>query len=289
MSDEHDAGSGIDQQDTGQTDGDAQQQGAEDTWQVKYLPEDLRDNPNLKHQSVEALAKEHLEAQKLIGRKGVIIPQDTDPPEKWEAYYKALGRPEAPDKYAFDRPDIPEGLEYSQDFEKDYRAQAHRLGITQAQAKGLYDWFVPLTIQSSQARAESFNQGKKALEQEWGDKFEENRAAAEAAFKKFATTEDWETFFTGENPPGNDPRLVRFFHKISQAMSEDTLRGGRPAVSSKEQLQARLQEVENNPRLYSANTAEERMQQKALEAERWELNKKIHGTEPAILGQPVRV
>ena len=35
----------------------------------------------------------HLE--KLIGQKGVIRPGDNAPPEAWDSYYRALGRPDA--------------------------------------------------------------------------------------------------------------------------------------------------------------------------------------------------
>jgi hypothetical protein len=236
----------------------------EASW-LDSLPEDFeyRDDPSLSTvPDVPTLAKSYVETKKLVGRKGLIVPKDDEPEEKWDEFYGALGRPETADNYEFDRPDLPDGLDYSEDFEKDFRARAHDLGISQKQAKGLYDWFVPQTIQWSEASRESLVKAKEELETQWGDKFEANTKLAHEAFKKYAAPEDYQTMLEGPAPLGNDPRLVRIFHKVGLSMKEDKFVTGKGTASHS--IDEQIIELEKNPALYDATHPE----QKALQAKR---------------------
>lgn len=62
-----------------------------------------------------SLAKSYLEGKKLIGQK-LGIPGADSTPEAKAAFYKALGVPDAPEGYAFAKPEsLPEGVEYSEE------------------------------------------------------------------------------------------------------------------------------------------------------------------------------
>ena len=238
--------------------GEGDNQGAGDgqgqtSW-LDSLPEDFefRQDPSLATiPDVPTLAKNYVETKKLVGKKGVILPGEKDPEEKWEEVYTALGRPETPDGYEFARPDLPEGLTYAEDFEKDFRAQAHKAGLSAKQAKALYDWYVPLTMEWAKVGEAALTKAKEELASEWGDKVEENTRLAAEAFKRFASPEDYQTMFEGPTPLGNDPRLVRFFYKVGLAMQEDKFVSGK-AGGGAEDLDQQIAEVEKNPALYDA-------------------------------------
>jgi hypothetical protein len=221
------------------------------------LPEEFRTNPDLLTvPDVPTLAKNYLERGQLVGRKGVILPKDDDPPEKFEEFYAALGRPETPDKYDFARPNMPEGLQYAEDFEKDFRAQAHKLGISQKAAKGIYDWFVPLTMQWAETQRDELVKAHQDLEKDWGDKLEGNLKIVQQTFQRFADPEDFEAMFSGATPLGNNPRLARFLFKVGQAMKEDGLVSGKGAETLT--IDQQITEIEKNPHLYDATHPEQK-------------------------------
>lgn len=71
----------------------------------------------------------------------VRVPTAESPPEEWEGVFKALGRPEKPEDYAFEKPEkLPDGVEWDDARVKQFAPVAHRLGLTPAQVKGLSEW-----------------------------------------------------------------------------------------------------------------------------------------------------
>lgn len=240
---------------------------------LESLPEEFRADPNLSTiPDVPTLAKNYVETKKLVGKKGVILPGEKDPEEKWEEVYTALGRPESPDKYEFVRPELPEGLTYAEDFEKDFRAQAHKAGLNAQQAKALYDWYVPMTVEWAKAGEQALTKAKEELASEWGDKVEENTRLAAEAFKRFASPEDYQTMFEGPTPLGNDPRLVRFFYKVGLAMQEDKFVSGKPAGGA-QNIDEQIAELEKNANLFDPTHPD----QKTLQAKRDALYRQKYG------------
>src|SRR6185503_11646998 len=93
---------------TGGQSGGSSGQGATASWR-DTLPEDIRGNPTLsKYSDITNLAKAHIAAQEMIGKKGIIKPAPNSSPEEWRAFREALGVPSA-DKY--DVPQ-PKGFEF---------------------------------------------------------------------------------------------------------------------------------------------------------------------------------
>jgi len=234
-----------------------QGKGSQDTsdWR-ESLPEEYRNDPNIATiPDFTTLAKNYIETKRLVGRKGIIQPGEKDPPEKWDEFYKALGRPESPDKYEFVRPELPEGLTYAEDFEKDFREKAHKIGLTGKQARELYDWYVPLTVQWASVGREQLNKAKEELNALWGDKVEVNTRLASDTFKRFADEDDYRTMFEGPAPLGNDPRLVKLFYKVGMAMQEDKFVTGR-APGGVADIDQQIAEIERNPALYNPTAPE---------------------------------
>lgn len=135
------------------------------------LPDDLKGNANLaKLPDVAALAKEHVNAQALLGRKGMILPTEKDPPESWDGVWKAIGRPDKPDGYQFTKPEGFDG--YSDEFAGKFRDAAHKAGLSAKQAAGLHDWWVEgmkgMAGESAKAIEARDAEVAATIQKEWG-------------------------------------------------------------------------------------------------------------------------
>lgn len=179
------------------------------------LPEDIRAAPSMaKFKDPAELAKSYLEAEKLIGRKGVVVPGENATPEEVAAFRAALGVPDAPDGYGLAAPEgLPDGV-WNEDSAKAFAAKAHELGIPPAAAKGLAEWF-------AKAQAEALGAAEPwqpVLEKEWGAKFQDNLDLAQRAARQFGADEA--TLAKLASAAG-DANVMRMFHRIGAALGED--------------------------------------------------------------------
>lgn len=172
---------------------------------------------------VAGLVKEHVNLQGLIGKKGIIPPGEKDAPEAWDRFYTALGRPEKPDGYEFQKPQGFDG--YSDEFAGAYRAAAHANGLTAKQAAAMHDWFVKSTIDAEQAKGAQAAESGKALDTElrtkWGAAYDAKVAAGKRAAKAFAPADVLDKL---EASIGS-PALMEMFANIGEKMGEDGLVG----------------------------------------------------------------
>ena len=94
--------------------------------------------------------------------KGTIrIPKEGDGKEVWDQWFKAIGRPESPRDYAFEKPKLPEGMQYSEELENWFRTVAHENGISVKAAKTLFEGF---NKRSTEAYTKATEQAKTAQE-----------------------------------------------------------------------------------------------------------------------------
>jgi len=102
----------------------------------------------------KALARQTFNQEKLLGN-AIRIPKEDATPEEREAFLNKLGRPEKPDGYQLTPPkDMPEGLPYDGEFAGAFKAKAHELGLTAAQAAGLHDMYVGRMVEGYGAASE---------------------------------------------------------------------------------------------------------------------------------------
>ncbi len=115
----------------------------------------LREHPALgKYGSKNEAVKALVHAQKLIGKgpddlEGWIkVPGEKDGPDRWEALFSALGRPESADGYELPEFELPEGFDLDTSLSDDFRRKGFELGLTPQQVQGLYQWFLPLNVEA---------------------------------------------------------------------------------------------------------------------------------------------
>lgn len=181
----------------------------------------------------EDLGRAYINLEKLLGREKIPIPVDENDQEGWDRWYSAAGRPEAPDKYEFKQPELPEGLPYDKETEDHFRAWAHVNGLTKKQAANLYDGFVKTQIERHAGWAKEQQQRRAeldaSLQREYGGKLESVKMQAGSVIREFADPEFHE--FLASSQLGNDPRMIRFMAKVGAKMQGETkLKGAPPAA-----------------------------------------------------------
>lgn len=195
----------------------------------EYIPVKFWDAEK-KAPRVEDLGRSYVNLEKLLSSERVPLPQSDDDQEGWERWFRAAGRPEKPDDYSWERPDLPQDLPYDQETETAFRTWAHANGLTQRQARNLYDGYVKTQVERHKAWNEGRSKAKAdaqmALQREHGDKYDGFVNSAKAAMTKYAD-DDFRKMLD-ETGLGNDPRMIRVFGKIGQTMMGDTRVTGQP-------------------------------------------------------------
>lgn len=140
--------------------------------------------------------------------------------------YARLGRPETPESYEIQRPELPEALaptEADAVRERGFLTAMHRAGATPAAVQAAFDWYYDEAgsmLERGQAAAVEAQQGQEAeLRRAWGHDFKRNRGMAKRALREFAgrSGADRLSALMGE------AEVLRIFAKIGQRIGEDAM------------------------------------------------------------------
>ncbi len=225
---------------TPQQDGGVQSPG----W-IAQLPDDLKGNETFTgYKTVGELAKAHLDTSgkvaELEGKLAGTIPKlsENATADEKAAYLKAIGVPESPDGYEFERPAMPEGVPYNEALEKWFRDTAHKAGISAEQAKtlyGSYNQFGAEFLKSLEVqRQDTLTKGMNALKESWGNHYDDNVAVVKRVQEKIGLSDpDMKAVLTEHNLE-NDPRVIKWLLNAAPAYLDDYApSGGRPPAGSK--------------------------------------------------------
>jgi hypothetical protein len=176
---------------------------------------------------VPTLAKNYINAEKLIGAKRFAIPGKDAPPEAWNEVFSALGRPESHEKYSPANVKPVDGLTVDEVAMQEAKQTFHKLGLSDSQARGIMDFYVGGLNKNHTTVSESIQtqraQATEALRNDWGVKFDSNMEIAKAALKQFGGDEVYKELESGL---GNNLGLIKMLHKIGTNLMEDRARGG---------------------------------------------------------------
>jgi hypothetical protein len=192
-------------------------------------------DPKTKTVKVEDLGRSYINLEKLLGREKVPVPTSDDDEEGWHRWYAASGRPESPDKYEFARPDkLPDGLDYDEDLEKNYRQWAHQNGLNKKQAKAFYDGWVKTQVEKHAAWQDQVRRtradGLQALARAEGRQLDVVISDAKVGFRH-AGDEALEAKLKAYGLD-NDPDIVRAFAKVGRELGGDRRIAGKPAAEN---------------------------------------------------------
>ena len=192
------------------------------------LPDDVRTDPSLADiKDIGGLAKSYIHSQKMVGTDKIALPTENATPEEMAAFYDRLGRPK---EYEFTKAELPEGMNYNEDMEKQMKAMMHESGLTNKQANTLYNGYMQyMGAQYSEQTAQAEGQKQewyKTLQKDLGKAFDQEvdlsqRAARELGGEDFLSWLDT----TGQ---GNNPMFVKMFAKVGKMMAESGAEPGKP-------------------------------------------------------------
>lgn len=208
-------------------------------WKDKNISDFVKDNYTLgeTHKTLQG---------DLEGR--VKIPGENTTEEELNAYRQAIGVPEKPDGYEIKKADLPEGMSYDEVLENNFRGVAHKLNLTPAQVRGLYEMYETYNIDIHNQIVKSINDNREksvnTLKNIWkGDTYEANRTKATRTF--FETLKKL-------NPPaelggmesikkefdesgfGDNPAMVWYFNKLYDLIGSDSFIQVHPSGGSTE-------------------------------------------------------
>lgn len=211
------------------------------------------DAETLKHPSlgqvkdVSDLARQFVNAQSLIGRKGLIPPKDGDAPELQAAWRKGLGVPDDPAGYKIERPaELPEQL-WQADQAQAWGKLAHEVGLTPAQERKIREW----QLGQVSGRVQELNQTGQKLEaelrHEWGGDYDGQMQLADRAIKEMGFGAD---VLQQLRMAGVAADALRGFAKIGAMLGEDQLIGagaGSRGAMSMAELDREIAAVRSDP------------------------------------------
>ena len=148
----------------------------EATWRTD-LTGDLQGVKTLeKFKDVDALAKGYVNLEKYFD--GTIkIPGENATAEEIERYHSKLGRPDTPEDYEFEKPEMPEGMNEDNHMEGEFLKKAHGMGLNSAQVNDLYGWYNAQTkdmfVQHQVAQENNIQKAEIELRADWGRQYEE--------------------------------------------------------------------------------------------------------------------
>lgn len=200
---------------------------------AESLPEAIRGEAAFRDiKSLDALANSYLHAQKLIGadpNQVLRLPAAGDD-AAMEGVWTKLGRPEKADGYKFTDTRLPEGMTVDETLKTGFQAAAHKAGLSDKQADGLYQWWNSQVGERFTAgaaeTARAHQAAEQGLRQEWGAAFDQNLNNARQAVEHYGGAKlKAELEASGM---GNHPELAKVFAKMGANLQEDGLigRGG---------------------------------------------------------------
>lgn len=178
---------------------------------------------NKRYPDVGALAKAHRQLEEKLGTMGgrLEIPKEGDPPEKLEAFYAAIGRPEKADGY--EAPKLDDGLQLDETLFNSFRETAFKAGVPKAAGDQLAKWFVALQLDMNQAMVSQRDTETEAKFAEWGGQKDQNIAL----INRGATFLGIDQKAVADIQMGfGAARTLDLLLKIGQGAQEDVLAGG---------------------------------------------------------------
>lgn len=166
----------------------------------------------------------------------------TETPEQKAAREAAEQAAKVPEKYEFK---LPDGVTLDQATYDAFTPKFKELGLNATQAQGLVDTYMASLKASNEASEKAFEQQTKDWEASaradaeiGGAKFEASMARALKTMSAFGSPELVRLMNT--TGFGNHPEFIRFFSKVGEKISEDTLHRGGESGAGPRSIEERL-------------------------------------------------
>lgn len=235
---------------------------------AERLPEKYRNDASFKDIKDEnGLYDSFVNAQRMVGldkNRLAVLPKDDKDAAGWDAFYKAQGRPDTADKYAFGK--RADGSDYNEadaNFQKQLAPILHKMGVTQRQIDlGRGDWDklqADLFAAAGDARKADMEKASAALRSKWGGDYDGHLKDAEAAIghyaKQLGIGDQLVKELTASNL-GNNPALAQVFALMGSQLREDGLLGkGQGGFGDRPSIEEARRKITEKEQAFRANAA----------------------------------
>jgi hypothetical protein len=190
---------------------------------------DYRNDPSIsKHSDVNSLVREHVNAQTMIGRKGIIAPQDGDDATVYKSFRESLGIPEEASQYKTTAT-LPEDWDNS--FGAKMAQVAHEKNVSAEAFDAIVTEYANWANEATGSRDAEANrltqENLSALRKELGTSFEATAGLAQAALanlsnnpQEFANTRLADGTLLGDNP-----EFIKMLGQVGKTMQEKGMIG----------------------------------------------------------------
>lgn len=192
------------------------------------------------------LAVSYINLEKMP--RGVNVPKEGAPKEEWDAFYERLGRPKTAEEYALDVK-VPEGMPWNKGAEAKIVQRLHAAGLTKRQATDVINGYLEEAARGNvfveQEKAKTRGEAEQTMKQEWGGLADMNIALVQRAVGEFGGDEF--RSYLDDTGLGNDPRFMRFVHKMASPMLEGNLIKGDNLGMKRAEAKAEIERLMKDP------------------------------------------
>lgn len=208
------------------------------------LPDDLKAEASLTgFKGVGDLAKSFVETKKLVGQ-ALRAPTAEASEEEWEKFYKAGGKPNAPEEYKFAAPDGT----LSKDEEKAVREAGYRLGMNNRQIQKMVDLHVAEVAAMQKAERDERARVDAAYKEKWGANYNKNNAIIERAIDRLDPEKQFRTFLE-DTGLRYHPQMIDLMLSQGNRLVEDGLMPGDvDGVASRDEAKAAISKIMHDPK-----------------------------------------
>lgn len=139
--------------------------------------------------------------------------------------------PKSADEYKVEKY-LPDGFDENPEAVKPILGKMHELGLTNKQVQGILNIFGETMGSGLAQERASMEAGLAALKEHWGEKTQQNLAAANRALELLADDEEKKAL--SDPKIANNPFLLRFLEKVNRELGEDRLPDDMGTVDSEE-------------------------------------------------------
>lgn len=183
--------------------------------------------------------------ERLIRADKIVVPTEKSPPEVWEAYYRAGGRPDKPDGYVME---IPKGQEdyFNEALVAQAKTMFHDIGLNPKQAAALWEFekkrLETGIAQMEAADAEEHKEAETALRTRWKTAYDERKHLANRMIEE--NVSDPEAKKALLDNYGNDPYFADFLATIGQKFMEHKIP---PTAEAGALVEDEIKKLESTP------------------------------------------
>jgi len=181
---------------------------------------------NLK--TIDDFGKTYLNAQGLVGKKGIVVPTESDPPELWAKYYKELGVPDSEEGYEL--ADLEALKEKKIDLTESKKAFMKRMkeaNVPNAAAKEAWK-FHQDAILANRNKVEDMHKlnvskAVEALQSEWGTEYDANIKRVQSVISMVAQEEPELMKIIDARGWKKDTAFAKVIYALTKDFTEDRL------------------------------------------------------------------